>query len=174
MAGVSPIVLRASRQPEELLEPVRRFLLVSALAWPGHWMFSCLSTVLSSQNFQVTRLFTHDASILEAAAPAMTGVLLSVPPYSVMMCLLGALRSAGLQFWGAQALFVSYYVVGLPLGYCLGVVREAGLLGIWLGNVAALSCAASSSLAKVASVDWGAVVERSAAGEDAGSSKKSL
>lgn len=49
--------------------------------------------------------------------------------------------------------------VGLPLGYCLGVVRHGGLLGIWLGNVAALSCAALSCLAKVSVIDWSAVLE---------------
>lgn len=35
MAGASPALLRACKQPEELLEPVRQFALVSAFAWPG-------------------------------------------------------------------------------------------------------------------------------------------
>lgn len=342
MAGASPALLRACKQPEELLEPVRQFALVSAFAWPGNWVFMCLSTVLSSQNWQIvgvigqalasaisfalsfwflasgtgflgiafanvvgawasvayvvghitwrgeqsvvwrvppavseagrltageylraafpiavsmwvewwalesmalfagwlpgrqtsiaahsllfnmlialytafvavsracmirvghqvgaqdepgirlairvclmvstslacvasslvaifgaqiTSFYTHDTLILKAANSAVLGVALSVPPYSVTMCLMGALRSAGLQVWGAKAMFVSYYAVGLPLGYCLGVCGPAGLLGIWLGNVAALCCGAVSCFVKIASFKWDEVLERSA------------
>lgn len=61
-------------------------------------------------------LYTRDERILSVARPAMLGVALSIPPYSVVMCLMGALRSAGLQLWGAEAMFISYYAVGLPIG----------------------------------------------------------
>jgi len=124
---------------------------------------SCaVAALLNAFGGRLTELYTRNPRILAAANPAMVGVVLSVPPYSVTMCLMGAMRSAGLQLWGAKALFVSYYAVGLPIGYCLGVVEQVGLLGIWLGNVAALSCAALLSLAKIARVDWALVVERAA------------
>mmetsp|Transcript_116519 Transcript_116519/g.323943 ORF Transcript_116519/g.323943 Transcript_116519/m.323943 type:complete len:360 (+) Transcript_116519:2-1081(+) len=113
-------------------------------------------------------LYTRDDGILSVARPATLGVALSIPPYAVVMCLMGALRSAGLQLWGAEAMFISYYAVGLPIGYYVGVVRGVGLFGVWLGNVTALSCAAASTLAKISCIDWDAVVEKSAVEEARG------
>jgi len=141
-------------------------LSIRVCVWVSASLSSVVAGLLEAFGGHLTRLFTDDESILEAADEAMLGVLLSVPPYSVMMCLMGALRSAGLQSWGAKAAFFSYYAVGLPLGYCLGVVWRIGLLGIWLGNVTALSCAAASSLAKVSWINWNVIVEQSTTGSE--------
>jgi len=97
------------------------------------------------------------------ATRANLGMVLSVPPYAIMMCLLGVLRGAGLQMWGAVMLFVSFYIVGLPMGAWLGLRCDMDLLGIWLGNVIALSLAALGFGLRVCFVNWVSVVERAAA-----------
>jgi MATE family multidrug resistance protein len=38
--------------------------------------------------------------------------------------------------------FLAYWVVGLPLGYWLGIVQQWGVAGVWTGLVAGLSTAA--------------------------------
>merc|ERR1712154_140393 len=101
-----------------------------------------VSLVLQVWGEEVLSLYTDDEGILQQAFSAKQGMVLSVVPYSVMMCLLGALRGAGLQTWGAIALAVVFYVIGLPSGALLGLRTSLELLGIWLGNAIGLTVAA--------------------------------
>jgi len=125
-----------------------------------------VASLLHIYGDMVLRLFTHDEEILVPARDALPGVWLSVPPYAVMICLAGALRAAALQTWGAKSLFVSFYLLGLPIGYLTGIVEHGGLLGIWIGNVTALSCAAAASSAKVVAIDWNEIVRQAHALEE--------
>ena len=45
----------------------------------------------------------------------------------------GALRATGMQFKAAVVNFVSYYVIGLPLGITLALVVGLGAKGMWIG-----------------------------------------
>merc|ERR1711948_242252 len=93
-------------------------------------------------------------------------MVLSIVPYAVMMSLLGALRGAGLQKWGAIALAVSFYVIGLPVSAILGLDTDLQLLGIWTGNAIGLAVAAVLMGAKILSVNWGKIVGEAASGRD--------
>merc|ERR1712217_765730 len=56
-----------------------------------------VSLVLQVFGHPILRLWTHNVNIVAEAEGAMLGPVLSVPPYAIMMCLLGVLRGAGLQ-----------------------------------------------------------------------------
>eukprot|EP00928_Gymnodinium_smaydae_P022868 TRINITY_DN19075_c0_g3_i1.p1 TRINITY_DN19075_c0_g3~~TRINITY_DN19075_c0_g3_i1.p1 ORF type:complete len:503 (+),score=87.33 TRINITY_DN19075_c0_g3_i1:106-1614(+) len=133
-----------SRIPTSLLAAVSTALLLSAAG----------SAVLHVFGSQILELYTSNENILEVALAANPGIVFSVPPYAVMMCLLGAMRSAGLQSWGAAALFVAFYLIGIPLGAYLGLFAGWDLFGIWMGNVTSLSVAAVAMSWKVCTVDW--------------------
>jgi len=45
----------------------------------------------------------------------------------------GYIRGVGKQLQGAVCFFISFYVVGLPLAYYLGSIRELYTLGLWIG-----------------------------------------
>ena len=45
----------------------------------------------------------------------------------------GVLRGAGKQVLGAVTNFVCYYMVGLPLGICLALLVNLGVVGMWIG-----------------------------------------
>ena len=45
----------------------------------------------------------------------------------------GALRGAGKQVSGAVINFICYYVFGLPLGICLALLVNLGVVGMWIG-----------------------------------------
>merc|ERR550532_784927 len=111
----------------------------------------------------ILRLYTHDAEIVAEAVAALPGMVGSIAPYALMMCLLGAMRSAGLQRWGTGALIVSFYVFGIPWGAYAGLSLGWGLLGIWSGNVLSLSLAALSMGVKTCTVEWSSVVEKAMA-----------
>jgi MATE family multidrug resistance protein len=126
-----------------------------------------VSAMLQVFGADLLDLYTHDPAIIAQAVGANLGMVLSIPPYAVMMCLLGALRSAGLQGWGTGALVVSFYVFGIPFGAYAGfaIGMGWGLLGIWSGNVVSLSLAAISMGVKMCTVEWSSVVEEAMAYE---------
>ena len=45
----------------------------------------------------------------------------------------GALRGAGKQVLGAVTNFICYYVIGLPIGICLALLANFGVVGMWIG-----------------------------------------
>lgn len=45
----------------------------------------------------------------------------------------GALRGAGKQILGAVTNFICYYIVGLPIGICLALLGNLGVMGMWIG-----------------------------------------
>merc|ERR1712113_646762 len=112
---------------------------------------------------RILTLYTHDADIVAEAVEALPGMVGSIAPYALMMCLLGALRSAGLQRWGTGALIVSFYVFGIPWGAYAGLALGWGLLGIWSGNVISQCLAALSMSVKICTVEWSSVVDKAMA-----------
>merc|ERR1712151_386778 len=106
----------------------------------------------------LSKLWTDEEAILAKMENAQLGIVLAVPPYSVMMCLLGVLRGAGLQARGAVAVGISFYVFGLPFGAWMGLYGGFDLLGVFLGNVIGLTLSAVSMTMQVYFVDWGLVI----------------
>jgi len=125
-----------------------------------------VSLTLQLFRHPIMELWTDDELILQQMERANVAVVLAVPPYSVMVCLLGVLRGAGLQARGAVAVFVSFYVFGLPLGAWMGLQTSLQLLGVLLGNVIGLTLSALSMAVVVWTIDWSWVV-RVAACEEA-------
>eukprot|EP00930_Biecheleria_cincta_P085930 TRINITY_DN75294_c0_g1_i1.p1 TRINITY_DN75294_c0_g1~~TRINITY_DN75294_c0_g1_i1.p1 ORF type:complete len:498 (-),score=72.80 TRINITY_DN75294_c0_g1_i1:288-1781(-) len=123
-------------------------------------MLSCLVFILLNVcGPEILSVYTQDEGILTEAISANPAMAFCVVPYSVLMCLSGALRSASLQGWTAKAFFVSFYLAGIPVGYFLGLVADMGLLGIWLGNILSLSLAALALSVKTANIQWQQVVD---------------
>ena len=49
----------------------------------------------------------------------------------------GVLRGTGKQLSGAMVNFVSYYIIGLPMGTTLAIIAGMGTLGMWVGLLVA-------------------------------------
>lgn len=129
---------------------------------------ACISGVLSCAGAwilyhfgrTIISLYTSNERILALAVDGNLGIVLSVPPYGIMMCLLGAMRSAGLQQWAVWVLVAAFYAFGIPAGAVLALPAglNVGLLGVWLGNAGALTVAAVAMSIKVCTVDWARAV----------------
>lgn len=107
-------------------------------------------------------LFNSNADIHDVVASSTLGIVLSVPPYSLVMFLLGVMRGADLQSWGAIAVSISFFIIGLPIGYMLGVWEHGlhmGLLGVWMGNVIGLCCSTISMIFRVGCINWRQIVD---------------
>ena len=103
----------------------------------------------------IARAFSADAAVVRAIEDNMLGVVLSIPGYGVLMTSYGACQGIGRQRTAFLGTLLGYGS-GVPLGYYLGCVRgwPRPLLGVWLGNVAALAFAAMWVLAFLARIDW--------------------
>merc|ERR1712113_354493 len=60
-----------------------------------------VSFVLQFFGHQLLSLWSNDAAILRKTEHANIGIVLAIPPYAVMICLIGVMRGAGLQFRAA-------------------------------------------------------------------------
>ncbi|XP_074564101.1 protein DETOXIFICATION 48-like [Curcuma longa] len=114
----------------------------------------------ASMRHQWGRLFTRDAETLKLTALALpiTGLCeLGNCPQTVGC---GVLRGSARPATGANINLSSFYLVGMPVAVLLGFVGKMGLLGLWLGLLAAQSsCAVLMALA-LTRTDWMAEAER--------------
>merc|ERR1719343_586243 len=140
---------QAKRIPISIATSVTLSVLLSGLA----------SIALQVWGKAVLGLYTDEPGILEQAFSAKIGMVLSIVPYAMMMSLLGALRGAGLQTWGAVALAVAFYIIGLPASAFLALNTSLELLGIWLGNALGLTVAAVSMAFRILWVNWEKVIK---------------
>ena len=134
----------------------------------------CFAALLASGFYllrgPLARAFTDDAPVIHAIEDNILGMVLSVPGYAVLMTLYGACQGANRQHAAFAGTAIGY-LGGLPTAYYLGVVRHwpLPLLGVWLGNVGALSFAAFWIVCLVSCIDWRrveAVAARAAATDD--------
>lgn len=124
---------------------------------------AAVSAFLYAYGNAIFAFYTHDQEIVEEADASDGGMVLTMLPYSLMMLFLGILRGADLQMWGAVNMFVSFYILGLPLGAYLGFRHGMGLSGIWYGNAAGMAASAVGMLVKVICIEWEKI---SPAGDD--------
>lgn len=126
------------------------------------FIFSLVTSIAVALGYEglksdFAKMFTEDEVVRHTLETSSLGLVLSVPCYAQLMTFFGALRGANFQRPGILGNFIGYWVVGLPLGALLGCVWKwpSPLLGVWLGNVAALFIAASWVLTAVfCRIDW--------------------
>jgi multidrug resistance protein, MATE family len=89
-------------------------------------------------------LYVHDAEVIAIAGPLLViAGFFQLSDGAQVVCI-GALR--GLQDVKIPSLliFISYWIIGLPLGYLLAFVLGWGAIGIWLGLLLGLTLTATA------------------------------
>jgi len=80
-------------------------------------------------------LFTNDPDIVEKSKDLFVIAAVFQLPDAINGVFQGIFRGSGRQDIAALWNFVAYYIVGLPLGYVLGLRLGVGVEGIWEGMV---------------------------------------
>ena len=88
------------------------------------------------------RTFVDEPAVIEGAASILVVVGLFQIFDGVQVSSLGALRGLSDVTLPMGVTFVAYWVIALPLGYYLGIVREIGGTGVWIGLASGLCFAA--------------------------------
>ena len=100
------------------------------------------------------KLFTKDLQILRGVAqilPIMGLCELGNFPQTVSC---GILRGSARPSTGACINLGSFYLIGLPLSFLLAFVFKLGLLGLWLGLLAAVTTCAALTVTSIIRTDW--------------------
>ncbi|KAG4121311.1 hypothetical protein ERO13_D11G198400v2 [Gossypium hirsutum] len=100
------------------------------------------------------QIFTNDKAILSLAAMVMPVAGLCELGNCPQTTGCGVLRGSARPTLGANINLGSFYGVGLPIAVVMGFVMDIGLLGLWLGLLAAQVVCAIVMVIVVARTDW--------------------
>ena len=98
--------------------------------------------VIAVANRGIAGIYTDDAAVLGVAAVLLIYAGLFQVSDGLQIGAAGALRGFKDAKVPMALNFVSYWLVGFPLAYWLGIVRGQGPVGVWIGLVAGLTACA--------------------------------
>jgi MATE family multidrug resistance protein len=127
---------------KKTIEGVRRagFVLISmAMVIMFLW-----GVIFIASNQFLPTLYINDLSVIQIAGPLIIIAGLFQLSDGMQVVCIGALR--GLQDVKIPSIliFISYWIIGLPLGYWLGFQMKMGAIGIWIGLLTGLTLTASA------------------------------
>lgn len=106
----------------------------------GFMSFAAILFILG-RNFLPT-LYIEDPQVIRQAAILLIVAGLFQLSDGVQVIALGALRGMSDVKIPTLITLVAYWIIGLPLGYVLGITLNQGALGVWYGLLAGLTIAA--------------------------------
>ena len=81
-------------------------------------------------------------------------------PDAIGACVQGIFRGSGRQALAAKLNFTAYYIIGIPLGYLLGVkLFGLGAIGLWIGMTVGLCIIALFGTILVLQSDWTTLID---------------
>jgi multidrug resistance protein, MATE family len=106
-------------------------------------MFTWGVIFIASNQFLPT-LYINDLSVIEIAGPLIIIAGLFQLSDGMQVVCIGALRGLQDVKIPSVLIFISYWVIGLPLGYWLGFKMNMGAIGIWIGLLIGLTLTATA------------------------------
>lgn len=105
-------------------------------------VFMCCTAIIFTMLNQVLPLmYTSDKSVIHIAEQLLIVAAFFQLFDGTQVVGLGILRGMGDVKIPTFLTFLSYWVIGLPVGYLLGIVLGIGVVGVWFGLVAGLASA---------------------------------
>ncbi|MDO6563480.1 MATE family efflux transporter [Amphritea sp. 1_MG-2023] len=103
-------------------------------------------TLISLLSVQIATLYTADDNIIKLASSLLLIAAIFQIPDAIQVVSAGILRGYKDTAFPLLIVFTAYWLIGLPLGYVLGltniVTPASGPTGFWLGMIAGLSVGA--------------------------------
>jgi MATE family multidrug resistance protein len=103
---------------------------------------SCTAVVMVAIPDLITGIYTDDVAVQNVAISLLYIAAIFQISDGLQVSSYGALRGLKDTKIPMVVNFVAYWVIGLPLGYYLGIIRGVGPQGLWMGLIAGLSVAA--------------------------------
>jgi len=111
--------------------------------------FMCLSAlIMIAVPRHIVAIYTHDPAV-SAMAVSLLFIAAAFQVFDgLQVSVIGALRGLKDTTWPMLINFVSYWLVGLPLAYVLGISRAFGPKGLWVGLTVGLVTASTMLLVR--------------------------
>lgn len=90
----------------------------------------------------ITSIYTQDTAVQEVAISLLYMAAIFQISDGLQVSGYGALRGLKDTTIPMVVNFIAYWLVGLPLGYYLGIIKNIGPQGLWMGLIAGLTIAA--------------------------------
>lgn len=90
----------------------------------------------------ITSMYTQDAEVQQVAIGLLYMAAIFQISDGLQVSGYGALRGLKDTTIPMVVNFIAYWMVGLPLGYYLGIIQDIGPQGLWMGLIAGLTIAA--------------------------------
>lgn len=120
----------------------------------GAFMAMINMVVLVATRKTLPLLFTTDLDIVNKAQHLFLIAAAIQLPDALNAAIQGLLLGSGRQALGAKWNFCAYYIIGIPLGYFLGVKLGLGVEGLWVGLCTGLSIISIGCTIIVLRSDW--------------------
>jgi len=105
-------------------------------------------------------LVTTDIDIVKEAQRLFIVAAIFQLPDAIGACVQGIFRGSGRQALAAKLNFTAYYIIGIPLGYLLGVkLFGLGAIGLWIGMTVGLCIIALFGTILVLQSDWTTLID---------------
>nr|AKN21703.1 slc47a-6 [Schmidtea mediterranea] len=113
-----------------------------------------LATSIILLRYQIPLVFTNKKEVLEMTIDTMPYifVILYCDPFSGVCS--GTLRGCARQLSGCMIIFVSFYMISLPVSIVASFVYDLGVKGIWIGPTCGCIVAVSSIFLLLECQDW--------------------
>lgn len=92
----------------------------------------------------IVKIYSQDAAVIEVAAQLLIMAAIFQISDGLQASALGALRGLKDTRIPMVVNIFAYWVIGIPMGYYLGIMRGMGAKGLWIGMIAGLTFAAIS------------------------------
>lgn len=100
------------------------------------------------------RAFTPNAEATSVATDLIKELLLLLPLLGFAFGMQSVFRACGKQLLCAQLNFVCLFVLGVPLGLVFAIQFDAGIAGLWAGNMAGTIIFAVAGVCWLRSTSW--------------------
>ena len=113
-----------------------------------------IGAVIVLARSQIVKLFSSEEDLSEMTLQAMIILGIRFLPVGLQAVLHGPIRALGLQARGSIVAFVSWIIVGLPVGAILSFKYDYGLNGLMIGLTSAAFFQLFSYYAVLTTKDW--------------------
>ncbi len=88
--------------------------------------------------WQLPQLFIADPEVIALVASLLLVAAMFQLSDGIQVVAMGALRGIGDVRWPSLLVFIGHWMIGLPLGYGIGIALQKGVIGIWIGLLAGI------------------------------------
>lgn len=118
----------------------RSYSLIGIMMAIGFSLFTAACILLFRE--QIAGMYTSDPNVLRLTQHFLIYALFFQLSDAVAAPIQGALRGYKDVNYTLAAAFVSYWVIGLPVGFMVGTFTSLGAFGYWIGLIAGLAAGA--------------------------------